>query len=61
MKSFNDELKFSSTWYCVKPFFWKHDEILSDYFKNSKTRLVHLLNKFNPDLLANSNKIINLI
>ena len=58
MKRFNDELKFNGTRYCVKLRFREHHEILPDNFQNSKARLVQLLNKLNPDLLANYNEII---
>ena len=58
MKRFNDELKFSGTHYCAKLSFIEHHEILPDNFQNSKTRLVQLLNKLNPDLLANYDEII---
>ena len=58
MKRFNDELKFNEARYCVKLPFREHHEILPDNFQNSKARLVQLLNKLNPDLLANYNEII---
>ena len=58
MKRFNDELKLSRIRYCVKLPFREHHEILPEDFQNSKTRLVQLLNKLNPDLLANYDEII---
>ena len=58
MKRFNDELKFNEARYCVKLPFREHHEILPDNFQNSKTRLVQLLNKLNPELLANYDEII---
>ena len=57
MKRFNDELKFKKTRYCVKLPFKEHT-ILRDNFQNSKTPLVQLLHKLNPDLLANYDEII---
>ena len=60
MKRFNDELKFNGARYCVKPPFREHHEILPDNFQNSKARLVQLLNKLNPDLLANYDEIIKI-
>ena len=53
-----DELKFIKTRYCVKLPFIEHQEILPDEFQNSKTQLVQLLNKLNPYLLVNYDKII---
>ena len=58
MKRFNDELKFNEARYCVKLPFREHHEILPDNFQNSKTRLVQLLNKLNPELLENYDEII---
>ena len=58
MKRFNDELKLNRIRYCVKLPFREHHEILPENFQNSKTRLVQLLNKLNPDLLANCDEII---
>ena len=60
MKRFNDELIFNGARYCVKPPFREHHEILPDNFQNSKARLVQLLNKLNPDLLANYDEIIKI-
>ena len=58
MKRFNDKLKFNRARYCVKLPFIEHHEILLNNFQNSKTQLVQLLNKLNPDLLANYDEII---
>lgn len=58
MKCFNDEVKFNSTWYCVKHPFKKYHEILHDSFQNAKTRLIQLVNNLNSDLLGNYHKII---
>ena len=58
MKHFNDDLNFNRARYCVKLPFREHHEILPDNFQNSKTLLVQLLNKSNPELLANYDKII---
>ena len=55
---FNDESKFNGARYCVKLPFREHHEILPDNFQNSKTRLVQLLNKLNPELLANYDEVI---
>ena len=58
MKRFNDELNFNGVLFCVKLPFREHNEILSDNFQNSNTRLVQLLNKLNPEFLANYDEII---
>ena len=58
MKRFNDELNFNGARYCVKLSFREHHEILHDNFQNSKTGLDQLLNKLNPELLANYDEII---
>ena len=58
MKRFNDGLNFNVARYCVKLLFREHREILPDDFQNSKTRLVQLLNKLNPELLANYDEVI---
>ena len=58
MKRFNDDLNFNGAQYCVKLPFREHHQILPDNFQNSKTCLVQLLKKSNPELLANYDKII---
>ena len=58
MKRFNDELDFNGARYCAKLSFREHHEILHDNFQNSKTGLHQLLNKLNPELLANYDEII---